>query len=589
MAHYLHICTSANLHIMYSADIKKLPRRFLPKDFIVTTWDTLEPFFIDLLEREINSKKDLEQWLKDMSELEAVLSEDVCWRQIKMTCDTENKELEAAFTFFMMEIQPKSQPYADKLNRKLINSPFTQELDQKKFFTSLRTVKKNIDLFREENIPIMAEMNVMQQQFGVISGKMTIEVDGKEYTLQQATKFLENNDRSLRESVYRKVGTRRLQDKETLNKLFSSLVEKRHRIAVNAGFNNYRDYKFHEMGRFDYKPEDCFQFHQAVKEKILPLVNEIYERKKKKLGLDTLRPWDLEAHPADEKALNPFKTADELIEKSIACFNELKPFFGDCLAKMKAMGHLDLDSRKGKAPGGYNCPLAESGAPFIFMNAAGQMDDVTTMVHEGGHAVHSFLAHDLELTSFKEYPMEIAEVASMAMELFTMDNWHVFFATEQELHQAKEHQLERVITIFPWIATIDKFQHWLYENPNHTEEERSNKWVEIFNEFTSPVLDVSGLEEYRRYFWQKQLHLFEVPFYYIEYGIAQLGAIGLWKQFKENKDRAINNYIAALEQGGTKTLPELFQLAGLRFDFSPTIVGSLMTFVNDEMRAFTKN
>jgi len=573
---------------MYSADIKKLPRHFLPKDFTVTTWDKLEPFFIDLLERKINSKEYLEQWLKDISELEAALSEDGCWRQIRMTCDTESKELENAFTFFVMEIQPKVQPYADKLNRKLVECPFTKDLDQKRFFTYLRTVKKNIDLFREESIPILAEMSVMQQQFGVISGKMTVEVDGKEYTLQQAAKFLENDDRQLRESVYRKVGERRLQEKEVLNNLFSSLVEKRNQIALNAGFKNFRDYKFVEMGRFDYKPEDCFQFHQAVKEKILPLVNEIYERKKKKLGVDSLRPWDLEAHPADEKPLNPFKTGDELVEKTIDCFNELKPFFADCLKKMKQMGHLDLDSRKGKAPGGYNCPLAESGAPFIFMNAAGQMDDVTTMVHEGGHAVHSFLAHPLELTSFKEYPMEIAEVASMTMELFTMNHWDVFFKSKEEMKQAKEHQLERVITIFPWIATIDKFQHWLYENPTHTQKERSDKWVEILNEFTSPVLDVSGLEEYRRYFWQKQLHLFEVPFYYIEYGIAQLGAIGLWKQFKENKELALNNYISALSKGGTQTLPELFNTAGLRFDFSPIVVGNLMSFVHAEMQALTK-
>lgn len=573
---------------MYTADIKKLPRHYLPGDFTVSTWDKLEPFFTDLLERKINSREDLEKWLKDISELEAALSEDGCWRQIRMTCDTESKELENAFTFFVMEIQPKVQPYADKLNRKLISSPFTKNLDQKKFFTYLRTVKKNIDLFRDENIPILAEMSVMQQQYGVIAGKMTVEVDGKEYTLQQATKFLENDDRQLRESVYRKIGNRRLQDKEVLNNLFSSLIEKRNQIALNAGFKNYRDYKFVEMGRFDYKPEDCFQFHQAVKEKILPLVNEIYERKKKKLGVDTLRPWDLEAHPADEKPLNPFKTGDELVEKTIACFDELEPFFADCLKKMKAMGHLDLDSRKGKAPGGYNCPLAESGAPFIFMNAAGQMDDVTTMVHEGGHAVHSFLAHGLELTSFKEYPMEIAEVASMAMELFTMDHWHVFFKSDEEMKQAKEHQLERVITIFPWIATIDKFQHWLYEHPTHTQEERSEKWVEIFSEFTSPVLDISGLEEYRKYFWQKQLHLFEVPFYYIEYGIAQLGAIGLWKQFKENRTQALNNYIAALAKGGTQTLPELFNTAGLRFDFSPTVVGNLMAFIHDEMKALTK-
>jgi oligoendopeptidase F len=573
---------------MYSADIKKLIRQFLPEDFTVTAWEKLEPYFKNLLEREINSKNELVQWLKDVSELEAVLSEDGCWRQIKMTCDTENKQLQEAFTFFMMEIQPKAQPWADKLNRKLMDCPFTKELDQQKFFTLLRTVKKNIELFREENIPLLAELNVMQQQYGMICGKMTVNVNGQEYTLQQATKFLEHNDRSLRESVYRKIGNRRLQDKEALNELFSKLLEKRHRVAVHAGFANFRDYKFVEMGRFDYKPEDCFRFHRAVKEKVMPLVNDIYERKKKKLAVETLRPWDLEAHAADEKPLNPFKSGDELIEKSIACFNQLYPFFADCLRKMKSMGHLDLDSRKGKAPGGYNCPLAESGAPFIFMNAAGQMDDVTTLVHEGGHAVHSFLVHPLELNSFKEYPTEIAEVASMAMELFTMDYWHVFFNDEQELRQAKEHQLERVITIFPWIATIDKFQHWIYENPGHSAEERTEKWTEIFNEFTSPMLDVSGLEEYRRWFWQKQLHLFEVPFYYIEYGIAQLGAIGLWKQFKENKEQALNNYTSALAYGGTKTLPDLYRAAGLQLDFSPVVVGKLMDFVLREMTALTK-
>lgn len=572
----------------YSADIQKLPRHFLPENFSVTNWEALEPWFINLLEREIDSKEKLEQWLKDISELEAVLSEDACWRQIKMTCDTENKELENAFAFFMMEIQPKAQPYADKLNKKLIDCPFTKELDQSKYFTYLRTVRKNIELYRQENIPLIAELNVMQQQYGMISGKMTVEINGQEYTLQQASKFLESEDRSLRESVYRKTGARRLQDKDELNALFSKLIEKRHQIALNAGYKNFRDYKFTEMGRFDYTKDDCFRFHEAVKQKVMPLVDAIYERKKKKLGIDSLRPWDLEAHPAGEKPLTPFKNGEELVEKTISCFNELNPFFAGCLHKMKSMGHLDLDSRKGKAPGGYNCPLAESGAPFIFMNAAGQMDDVTTMVHEGGHAVHSFLAHPLELSAFKEYPMEMAEVASMAMELFSMNSWHVYFQTEEELTRAREHQLERVITIFPWIATIDKFQHWIYENPVHTAEERSDKWVEILNEFTSPVLDISGLDEYRRYFWQKQLHLFEVPFYYIEYGIAQLGAIGLWKQFKINKEQAVNNYINALALGGTKTLPELFNTAGLQFDFSPPVVGNLMSFVQAEMNTLIK-
>lgn len=567
----------------HSADIKKLPRHFLPAEFAISNWEGLEPYFKNLEERSIDSLPELEQWLKDASELEAAISEDACWRQIRMTCDTENKTLEEAFTFFMMEIQPKIQPYSDRLNRKLVECPLTAQLDPAKYFTYLRNVKKNIDLFREANIPLQAELSVMQQQFGVISGKMTVEVNGQEYTLQQAAKFLEDPDRSLRESVYHKINQRRLADKEELNKLYSELLQKRHQVALNTGYGNYRDFRFAELGRFDYSKEDCYQFHEAVKLHVMPLVEQLYEVKRKKLGLDTLRPWDVEAEPAGTAPLRPFKNPEELTQKTIDCFNRLQPFFGDCLAKMKSMGHLDLDSRKGKAPGGYNCPLAESGAPFIFMNAAGTLDDVTTMVHEGGHAIHSFLAHELELTGFKEYPTEIAEVASMSMELFSMNHWEVFFNNAEELKRAKEQQLERVITIFPWIATIDKFQHWVYENPVHTDEERATNWVRILNEFTSAAIDVSGLDEYRRFGWQRQLHLFEVPFYYIEYGIAQLGAIGLWKQYKQNPANAIGHYINALEKGGTQTLPELFKAAGLQFDFSPAAIRELMQFVKEEL------
>ncbi|RYG06126.1 MAG: M3 family oligoendopeptidase, partial [Chitinophagaceae bacterium] len=252
------------------------------------------------------------------------------------------------------------------------------------------------------------------------------------------------------------------------------------------------------------------------------------------------------------------------------------------------MKHLDLDSRKGKAPGGYNCPLAESGAPFIFMNAAGQMSDVTTMVHEGGHAVHSFLAHPLELSSFKEYPMEIAEVASMAMELFTLDHLDVFLSDPADVKRAKEKQMERVLTIFPWIATIDKFQHWVYEHPNYTEEEITAAWKSILEEFSSEIVDYSGLESYRSGAWQRQLHLFEVPFYYIEYGIAQLGAIGLWMQFEKNKDQALDNYMHALELGGTQTLPELYKAAGLVFDFSPDHIKELTDFVRNKYEEILK-
>ncbi len=569
--------------IQATADIKKIERKFLQEDLVVRNWETIEPYFKDLLERKIDSIQQLKKWLADMSELEAVINEDASWRQIKMTCDTTDKDLEESFNFFFMKIQPKIQPYADALNKKLINSPFINELEQDKYFTYLRSVKKSIDLFREENIPIQSELAVLQQQYGMITGKMTIDVNDQQYTLQQAAKFLESHDRKLREEVYRKMNARRLDDKDILDKLFSQLLEKRNQVALNSGFKNYRDYKFKELGRFDYTKEDCFQFHDSVKQHVLPLVNKIYAKKKEKLQLENLRPWDVEAEPEGTKPLTPFETGNELLDKTVICFKQLRPFFGECLEQMNTMNHLDLESRNGKAPGGYNCPLAESGAPFIFMNAAGQMHDVTTMVHEGGHAVQSFLTHDLELNAFKDYPMEIAEVASMAMELFSMDYWEVFFDNKEDLKRAKEHQLERVITIFPWIAIIDKFQHWIYEHPQHTVEERTNEWIKILDSFSDNVIDYSGLKAFKENAWQKQLHLYEVPFYYIEYGIAQLGAIGLWMQYKNNPEQALDNYMKALSLGGTKTLPELYKAAGLTFDFSPGNIKTLMDFVNEEM------
>ncbi len=568
---------------MYTAAINKIPRHFVPMGFEVTTWQELEPYFKDLLEKSISTRDDLEQWLSDVSELEAVVSENACWRQIKMTCDTENKELEASFNYYCMELQPNIQPYSDALNKKLIHHPLIKELDEATYYTYLRSMRKNIELFREENIPIQAALSVMQQQFGVISGKMTVTINNQEYTLQQAAKFYESHNRSFREEAYRKVQERRLQDKDVLDNLFTELVQKRHKEALNAGFSNYRDYRFKELGRFDYTKEDCYRFHDAVKEHIIPLVDIIYQNKKEQLGVDTLRPWDIEAVPEGAPSLKPFDTSEALIQKTITCFSRLRPFFGECLEKMSALKHLDLESRMGKAPGGYNCPLAESGAPFIFMNAAGQMQDLITMVHEGGHAVHSFLAHPLPLTGFKEYPMEIAEVASMAMELFSMEHWDVFFTDAAQLSKAKAYQLERVITIFPWIATIDKFQHWIYENPTHTVEERTAKWSEVLNEFSDNIIDYSGLDSYRNNAWQRQLHLFEVPFYYIEYGIAQLGAIGMWQQFKENPENALDNYCAALSLGSTKTLPDLYTTAGLHFDFSPPQIKKLMDFVKKEL------
>lgn len=572
-----------------SAEIKKIPRHYIPEHFVVENWSGLEPFFTELKNRPIQSKQELEHWLRDVSEIQAVISEDACWRQIRMTCDTENQSLEEAFTFFCLEIEPHIKPYADALNRKLMDSPFVRELDASTYHTYLRSVKKDIALYREENVGLMAELNVLAQQYGTITGKMTVTVQGREYTLQQAARFLMQSDRALREEVYHLVNQRRQQDAEALDDLFDELLQKRHQIALQAGFANYRDYKFQELGRFDYSVADCESFHAAIRDKIRPLVDRLYEHKKQVLGLDALKPYDIDAEPAGQQPLAPFQNGEELLEKSIEVFSQLRPYFGDCLRTMKRLGHFDLESRKGKAPGGYNCPLAETGAPFIFMNAAGTADDVVTMMHEGGHALHSFLSHDLELAAFKEYPMEMAELASMSMELFTMPLWTTFYANPHDHRRAQLEELERALSIFPWIATIDAFQHWLYTNPGHTREERSLAWVEIHSRFAPASVSWEGLEDYRKILWQKQLHLFEVPFYYIEYGIAQLGALAMWKQFHVNQELTLDNYMQALSQGGIKTLPELYQTAGIEFNFSPHRVEELCDFVLAQIEPLMNN
>lgn len=567
------------------ADIYPKKRSFLPDDFKVTTWDALQPYFEQLVSRELGSKGALESWLQDMSELDAVVGEDVCWRQIRMTCDTTDPKLEEAFTFFVTEIEPKMKPLMFAINRKLLDCPFREHLDADQYFPYLRNVDNSVALYREESIPLQSEISLLAQQYGVISGAMTIEQDEKTLTLQQAGKLLHDPNRDLRRSVFEKVAVRRLSDKDKMNELFDKLLQLRHQVAVNAGFDNYRDYKFRELGRFDYTPEDCFAFHEAVKEHIVPLQKELLEHRRKQLGIDQLMPYDTEAEPEGVKPLQPFHSGAEMLEKSISVFSTLRPFFGDCLRKMKEMNRMDLDSRIGKAPGGYNCPLPETGVPFIFMNAAGTVNDLITMMHEGGHAIHSFLAHQLPLSAFKEYPMEIAELASMSMELFTLEHWQQFFETKEECKRAQWEELERVIDVLPWIATIDKFQHWLYTHPGHTVAEREQRWLEIHEEFSTGNISWNGFDEYRASFWQKQLHLFEVPFYYIEYGIAQLGAIAMWRQYKQHKEQALDNYMKALSLGYTQTLKQLYDTAGIRFDFSPAYIRELSQFVHNEMQA----
>ncbi len=560
----------------------KKNREYLPKNLEIK-WETIEPIFQELLSRNFNNTTDLEQWLRDRSELEAALEEDFAWRYIRMTCDTSNEKLVADFHYFATEIEPKMAPLTNELNKKFIQCPFINELDQEKYFILIRGTKKALELFRDENVPLQTEIQVEQQKYQAIAGAMSVKLDGQEYTLEQAAVRLKDVNRSIRKEAWEAISKRRLQDKETLNDLFDKLVKLRHQVAVNAGFANFRDYMFQALGRFDYTPEDCFRFHEAIENQVVPVLAKQAELRKNALNLADLKPWDTEVDISGKVALKPFKNGQELIEKTISCFTKLHPALGERIEVMKANGLFDVESRKGKAPGGYNYPLAETGAPFIFMNSANTFRDLTTMVHEGGHAIHTFLTADLELNDFKHCPSEVAELASMSMELISMDEWDTYFDNEEELKRAKRDQLKDVLKTLPWVATVDQFQHWIYTNPEHTAEERNKAWNKIFERFGANFTDWSEYPETEAYLWQKQLHIFEVPFYYIEYGIAQLGAIAVWKNYKTNPEKGLASYLDALKLGYTKTIQEIYATAGIRFDFSPDYVQELIQFVQDEL------
>ena len=561
----------------------KLKRQFVAKDLNINSFDDLKPYFISLKERDLSHRTKIWQWLADKSELESVLSEDLAWRYIKMNCDTSNKEYSDSFNRFVAEIEPKIASEWNILNKKFNKPDVLKRVDAAKLFTIIREVKKELEIFREENIPLEAELQQREQEYGLIASKMSVTVDEAELTLQKAANFLKVTDREKREKVYKLINERRINDSENLNKLLSDLLEIRQKIAKNAGYDNYRDFKFKAMGRFDYNANDCKQFHNSIAKIVSPLVNEITQQRKQKLNYNNLRPWDLDVDADLLPPLIPFETSEQLIKKTVWCFRDLEPEFGIYLNEMNLLGFLDLESRKNKAPGGFNYPLHESNIPFIYMNATGNLRDMITMLHEGGHAMHAFLSASLEFVEFKDTPPEIAELASMTMELITMDHWHYFFDNEEELKRAKRSHLEDVISVLPWVATVDKFQHFLYENPNHSIEERTNAWLKIANEFGNDVVDYSGVEKYKANQWQKQLHIFEVPFYYIEYGIAQLGAIAIWKNFRENPKEALKNYKEALKMGYTSPIPDTYKQAGIEFNFSESYISELMDFVKAEL------
>ncbi len=550
---------------------------------MIKSWNELKPRFEEFLQSNPQNEAELEQWFLQRSDLLSEIDEDLAWRYINMTRDTQNQDYQKAYNDFVENIQPNVIRYSHELNKKLAEHPFLSSLE-KKYFTAIRKIRREIELYNEKNIQLMTEEDKLSQEFARITGVMTIRCEGKELTMQQAGRYFYDHRRSMRKKVYKKIASRRLKDYTKLNELLDNLIDVRTQIAHNVGYDNFRNYKHDELGRFDYTVEDVLKLDQGIANEAVPVMEQALGIRQQKLGLKSLKPWDMEVDIDKGQPLKPFDTNEEFIEKTIKTLSSVRPKYGEFFRTMADKGFLDLESRKGKAPGGYNYPLLVSNVPFIFMNAAGTITDVHTIVHEAGHAVHSFLSSNLQVIEQKELPSEVAELASMSMELISMEHWHYFFPDENDLKRAKRYQLESVLRVLPWISLIDSFQQWIYTNPGHSTVERYSWWLSLVKKYFGKSVDWTDVEWYAANLWQKQLHIFEVPFYYIEYAIAQLGAIAVWRNYKQDPDRALDMYEKALSLGFSRPIPEIYSAAGIKFDFSDDYIRQLMDFVFEQYK-----
>lgn len=562
------------------------PRRFVPDETDLGDWQQVEPLFQRLLDQQLESVEDLERWLLDESELSACLSEERSDRYIAMTRDTEDDDKERRYLEFIENVVPRAKPWFHRLNEKYVACPHRGELDAERYGVLDREIEALIELFREENIPLQTETAKLSQRYQKLCGAMTVTFRGEERTLPQMARFLEDTDRGVRQEAWELVWERRLGDRERIDDIFDELLELRQQIAANAGFDDYRGYAFKSMMRFDYDIEASERFQRAVAETVVPLARKLADRRLELLAradgsVQTLRPWDRSVDPLGRPRLDPFEEAGELVQGVHEMLCRVDPELAGQFDGMRHRGELDLDSRVGKAPGGYQSTRDESRRPFIFMNAAGMHRDVETLLHESGHAFHALATRDEPLVGYRHAPIEFAEVASMTMELFGDDHLDVFYS-EEDAARAKRRHLEGIIELLPWVARIDAFQHRLYAAADKGRDVRTRLWLEL-EEIYDPGIDWSGHEDVREVHWQRQLHLFVHPFYYIEYGIAQLGALQIWLRGKRDAAAALAGYRRALALGGSRPLPELFEAAGAHFAFDADTIGPLVAAVEEEL------
>jgi len=562
--------------------ITKQERKYFSRDLNVVEWETLEAEFKQLKNEQINSPEELLILMEKKGELNDILSEEIAWRYINMTRFADDDSYEKAYNDFYANIISRTKPYEFALKKKFYDSPFRKHLDPGKYDHLNKIIANEIEMYREENIPLQTKEQELSMKYGSINSGMTVTYDGEEKTLSQLSIYLKDKDRKVREEVWKLKLDKISQYRDELNKLFDEMKELRIQIARNAGFDNYRDYMHKSMGRFSYTPQDIEKFHAAVEKVVLPFLKETIQERKNKLGLDNVRPWDT-AVDLDGKVLKPFETQEQFINTAIDILQEIKPEFGMKLNKMKNSDLLDLENRKGKAPGGYNYGLQETGAPFIFMNAVGLHRDIVTLLHEGGHAMHSFAMVGQKLDPYKEIPSEVAELASIGMEFLTMDLWNKYYPLQADYNKARKDQLEDALSFLPWCMIVDAFQQWIYTHPQHSWEERDEYFASLMDRFSTGV-DWTGLEDFKKILWLFQLHIFEVPFYYIEYGISQLGALAIYRNLKKNgKEKTLVEYENFLKLAYSKPADKLYEAAGIKFNFSEEYLSELVELVREEL------
>jgi len=560
------------------------PREFVPAEVNLGDWSQLAPLFDQLEARAAKAVTvaEFERWLLAWGELSAALDEESSRRYIAMTCHTDSAEAKRAYLEYVEKVEPELKPREFKLSQLFLAHPCRAQLPEARYEVLDRDVCVEVELFRQENVPLETEESKLGQQYQELSGSLTVTFRGEERTLPQMAKHLEEPDRALRQEAWELVAERRLVEAEKFEEYFDQMAALRERIAANAGFANYRGFAFRQLGRFDYTAEDCLAFHAAVESEIMPVVREIQAARRGQLKLATLRPWDLEVDPLNRAPLKPFANVPDMVARTQRIFDGLDGGLAGGFRQMQDLQLLDLENRKGKAPGGYQCSLNESRLPFIFMNAVGVQRDVETMLHEAGHAFHALATRDEPVYPYRHAPIEFCEVASMSMELLGNENLEEFYPAA-EANRARITHLEGIVKFFPWMATVDAFQHWIYTHPGHTRAERTAAWLALMDRFGGTV-DWSGHERVRENLWHRQLHIFLHPFYYVEYGIAQLGALQVWANSRRDHAKALKEYQAALALGGSRPLPELFQAAGARLEFTAATIRPLMELVKAELR-----